>query len=126
MFKNLTNPGKPIDVNVANNLSTYGPGGDAVINVFVAQTAGMTPADIQANATAIRAAMEAEVNNQGPTHVSKHCANPAVLSVIDVSAVPFNVNNWPLFVAAVTGRVSKIIDERVANGCFHLELPVAP
>ena len=67
-----------------------------VINLFDAQTAGMTPADIQGNSTAIRAAMEAEINNQGPTHVSKHCANPAVLSVIDVSVVPFNDNNWRL------------------------------
>ena len=46
--------------------------------------------------------------------------------MIDVSVVPFNDNNWPLFTAAVTGRVSKIIDERDANKCFHLELPVTP
>ena len=126
MFHNLTNPDKPINVNVAEQLYIYAPAGDVVINLFDAQTAGMTPADIQANSTAIRAAMEAEINNQGPTHVSKHCANPAVLSVIDVSVVPFNDNNWPLFTAAVTGRVSKIIDERDANKCFHLELPVTP
>ena len=126
MFKNLTKPANPINVNVANELNRYGPGGDAVINVFVAQTAGMTPADIQANAAAIRAAMEAEINNQGPTHVSHHCADPAVLSVIDVSAAPFNVNNGPLFIAAVTARVANFIDERDDNGCFHLELNVGP
>ena len=125
MFENLTDKDHPIDVNVANQLFFYGPGGDAVINVFVAQTAGMTPADIQANATAIRAAMEAEVNNQGPKHVSKHCEDPAVISVIDVDAVPF-INNGPLFTAAVTGRVSKIIDEHNPNKCFHLELKVTP
>ena len=44
-----SNPDKPINVNVAEQLYIYAPAGDVVINLFDAQTAGMTPADIQAN-----------------------------------------------------------------------------
>jgi hypothetical protein len=122
MFNNLINPANPIAVNVANQLNHYFPPGDAVINEFVAQTQDMTPQQIQQNAMNIRDAMEQEILDQGPENVSQHCADPSEVSVVDVSAAAFNANNAPLFVAAVQGRVTKFIDERVSNGCFHLEL----
>jgi hypothetical protein len=122
MFNNLVNPANPIPVNVANQLALYAPPGDAVINVFVAQTQGMTPQQIQQNAANIRAAMLQEIINQGPPNVSRHCADPNQVCVVDVFAPPFNVNNAPLFVAAVQGRLEGFIDERNTNHCFHLEL----
>jgi hypothetical protein len=121
MFNNLTNPAHPIAVNVANQLALYLPPGGAVINVFAAQTQGMTPQQIQQNAVNVRAAMEQEVNNQGPPNVSRHCADPNQVSVVDVSAAPFNANNAPLFIASVQAR-THFIDERQQNNCFHLEL----
>ena len=122
MFNNLTNPNNPIAVNVANQLALYAPPGDAVINVFVAQTQGMTPQQIQQNSANIRAAMEQEINNQGPQNVSRHCADPNQVSVVDVSAAPFNANNAPLFVAIEQALVTTLIDERDTNNCFHLEI----
>jgi hypothetical protein len=122
MFNNLVNPAHPVPVNVANQLALYAAPGDAVINVFVAQTQGMTRAQILQNAANIQAAMVQEINNQGPQNVSRHCANPNQVSVVDVSAAPFNANNAPLFIAAAQGRVARFIDERNTNNCFHLEL----
>jgi hypothetical protein len=124
MFNNLVNPANPVNVNIANQLNIYGAPGDAVINVFVAQTQQMTIAQINQNRAAIEAAMVQEINNQGPTHVSNHCANPNQLCVVDVSAAAFNPNNGPLFVNGVQGRLSGFLDERNTNGCYHLELAV--
>jgi hypothetical protein len=126
MFNNLVNPQNPIPVNVANQLALYAPPGDAVINEFVNQAAGLALAQVQANAAAIEAAMVAEIFNQGPSNVSRHCADPNVRSVVDVSAAPFNANNAPLFIAAVTARLTNFIDETNNNNCFHLELVVGP
>jgi hypothetical protein len=115
MFNNALNSG------AASQLAIYGPAGDAVINVYVAQTQGMTRQQIQQNAATIRAAMETEINNQGPANVSRHCGDPTVRSVVDVGYSAFNSQNGPLFVAAVTPRLSRLIDEP-SNSCYHLEL----
>lgn len=93
-----------------------------MINVFVAESAGLTREQIIAQAGAIQAAMETEINNQGPSNVSRHCADPAEVSVVDVTARPFNAQNADLFAASVSPRVSRFIDERNQNNCFHLEL----
>lgn len=122
MFQNLINPANPVAVNVANQLELYKPPGDSVINEFVAETQGMTLQQIQQNAQTIRAAMEQEILNQGPQNVSRHCADPNQVSVVDVSAASFNASNTPLFIAAVEGEVKTFIDERNTNNCFHLEL----
>jgi hypothetical protein len=121
MFNNLTNPANPIPVNVANQLALYAQPGDAVIHEFVNQTQGLTPQQVQQNAQNIRGAMEQEIHNQGPQNVSRHCADPVQVSVVDVSAVTFNANNSPLFMAAVDPP-AHLIDERNTNNCFHLEL----
>ena len=69
--------------------------------------------------------MEQEIINQGPSNVSKHCADPATMNVVDISANSFNDNNGPLFVKAAQSdsRVSKVIDERTTNNCYHLQIP---
>ncbi len=115
MFNNALNTGAQAQ------LALYGAAGDAVIQVYIQQTAGLTPAQIAANAATIRAAMEAEIIAQGPENVSRHCGDPAVRTVVDVSYNSFNGNNRPLFRTAVAGRVSRLIDEP-NNNCFHLEL----
>ncbi len=115
MFNNCLNNG------AASQLALYAAPGDAVIQVYIGMTQGMTTAQIQANAGAIRAAMEAEIVAQGPENVSRHCGDPAVRSVVDVSYNSFNATNRPLFRNAVAARVTRLLDEP-NNNCFHLEL----
>ncbi len=122
MFQNLTNPANPINVNVNNQLALYAAPGRAVINVFVQQTQGLTRQQILANGAAIRAAMEQEINRQGPQNVSRHCADPATVNVADLGAGAFNATNGPLFVNAIRPRVTRFIDERNSNGCYHIEV----
>ncbi len=115
MFNNLLNTG------AAAQLALYAPAGDAVIQVYVRDTAGLNAAQIRANAAAIQADMVTEINNQGPQNVSAHCADPAVRTVVDVSYNSFNGTNRALFRNSVSARVSRIIDEP-RNNCLHLEL----
>jgi hypothetical protein len=122
MFNNLVKASKPVADNVADQLRLYAPPGDAVVNVFVAETQGMTRAQIIQNRAVIQTAMVQEINTQGCTRVTNHCADPAQLNVVDVGANVFNSRNSPLFIAAVQGRVSRFLDERNSNGCFHLEV----
>jgi hypothetical protein len=122
MFQNLTNPNHTIAQNIATQLAIYAPAGDAVINVFAAQTQGMTLEQILQNQAAIRAAMEQEIHTQGPANVSHHCADQTQINVVDVGAGVFNASNGPLFVNAVQGRVAHFIDERTQNNCYHLEV----
>ncbi len=121
MFQNLVNPNNPVNVNVDNQLTLYGAPGDAVINVFVQQTNGMSYQQIIRNGTTIRAAMEQEINNQGPGNVSRHCADPSQRNVVDVGSGVFNANNSGLFITADQNR-ARLIDERNSNGCFHIEV----
>jgi hypothetical protein len=115
MFNNAVNTG------AAAQFALYAAAGDAVIQVFVDQTTGLTPAQIRQNAGPIRAAMEAEIVRQGPERVSLHCADPAVRSVVDVAYNSFNATNRGLFQGAVGPRLTRILDEP-NNNCFHLEL----
>jgi hypothetical protein len=122
MFQNLVNPANPIATNVANQLALYAAPGDAVINVFTALTGNMTPAQINADAATIQAAMVAEIDRQGPSNVSRHCADPTVVSVVDVGGASFNGSNGPLFRTSVTPRLTRFIDEIATNNAYHLEL----
>lgn len=105
----------------ASQLALYAAAGDAVIRVYINATAGMTTAQIRAAAGTIRAAMEAEINAQGPENVSRHCGDPAVRTVIDVGYSSFNATNRPLFRTSTEPRVTRFIDEP-NNSCYHLEL----
>lgn len=122
MFNNLVNPARPVATNVANQLALYAAAGDAVVNRFVNETNGLTLAQINAASAGIQAAMVDEINAQGPSNVSRHCANPADVSVVDVGASAFNVNNRGLFVNSVTPRLTRFINELATNNAYHLEL----
>ena len=123
MFANLVNPENTMAVNIQTLLALYAPPGDAVVNVFASQSAGQTLSQVVANATAIRAAMEAEVIAQGPENVSKHCADPTKRSTIDVGVTPFSaVPSATAFKTTASARVDKFIDEISNNHAFHLEL----
>jgi len=115
MFVNSLNTG------AAEQLRLYGAAGDAVVRVYIRETDGLTTVQIRERAAAIRAAMEAEINAQGPENVSNHCGDPAVRTVVDISYNSFNSSNRSLFRTAVAARVTRIIDEP-RNNCFHLEL----
>lgn len=118
MFNNLVRPG-----GVQAQLNLYGAPGDAVINVYVAETRGMTAAQIQANAGAIQAAMVAEINRQGPSRVSRHCGDPAVRSVVDVGWSSFQTTSGGRgrFRTSAEPRVDTFLNEP-SNSCYHLEL----
>ncbi|BCL12396.1 hypothetical protein [Micromonospora sagamiensis] len=122
MFQNLTNAARPIATNVQNQLDLYAAAGDAVVNVFVAQTQGLNRQQILANGGAIRAAMEQEINNQGPQNVSRHCADPNVVNVADIGAGAFTAAGGALFVNAIRPRVTRFLDERASNNCYHIEV----
>jgi hypothetical protein len=123
MFQNLTNPNRTIAQNVQNQLALYGAAGDRVINVFVAETTGLTRDQIIANSAAIRAAMSADITANIQAWQGGHLADPNVRVVVDVGAAVFNAQNGPLFVASVSPRVATFFDERTTNGCYHLEIP---
>ncbi|GEM_PF-2878107 len=122
MFNNLVNSANPIATNVTNQLALYAAPGDAVINVFSSQTTGMTYSQIIAASATIQASMVTEINAQGPQNVSRHCADPAAASVIDIGVSSFNADNGQLFRASVTPRVTRFIDETTSNSCYHIEL----
>ncbi len=71
------------------------------------------------------AAMIAEIYNQGPRRISKHCMDAEEykkLNVMDISRRQMkNVND---FVAELKNRYPDIncIDEEY-NGCVHIEIP---
>lgn len=100
----------------------YGAPGDAVIDEFVAQIDGMTADEVRANSTSIQAAMEQEIINQDPYKVSHHCGDPNLVCVIDIYALSFNASNGPIFVGSASPRLSRYIDERGVNKCYHFEL----
>ena len=115
MFQNIQNTG------TAEQFRLYGAAGDAVIQRYIDETDGLTAQEIRDQAATIQAEMVEEINEQGPENVSRHCGDPAVRTVVDVSYNSFNANNRGLFRTAVSGRVTRIIDEP-RNNCFHLEL----
>lgn len=122
MFQNLVRAPGPLSANIAEQLSIYAGPGDAVIRVFESMTAGMTIAQAIADSAAIRAAMLAEIMAQGPSSVSKHCADPATISVVDVPVSSFTATNGARFSSAAGAR-ARLLQE---NGVYHLELANSP
>ncbi|BCJ55392.1 hypothetical protein Asp14428_68670 [Actinoplanes sp. NBRC 14428] len=122
MFNNLTNTSRTLAQNIQAQKNIYGAAGDAVIDVFASQTASMTTVQqaIAARAT-IEAAMLAKINELGCRNVSTHCGDPATTTVFDVAAANFGTNAQR-FIDAVTPRVTRFLDERSSNRCFHFEL----
>jgi hypothetical protein len=127
MFNNLVNPSFTVAHNIASQHSLYAAAGDQVIDVFAAETQGMTRKQILENQAAIRQAMTDKINELFGLgqHVSKHCVTAeeyAARNVIDVGRLAFTAANRPLFIAAATGQTGvKVIDEP-KNHCVHLEV----
>lgn len=119
MFNNL------VETGVATQLNIYRDPGDAVIRVYERLTAGLPKSQIIAMSASIQSQMAVEINNQGPSNVSRHCGDPAKLCVVDVGAALLPDNSR--FIGFV-GQLIKtfpggnFIDERGTNGCYHLEL----
>ena len=110
MFNNI------VATSVAAQKKLYAAAGDLVIDEYLkAKAAGKTP-------TEIKAAMEAKINELGPTKVSHHAADPNVLCVFDVA--PSSIANKSAFEKAVRKdkRVSKFLLPPDDPG-YHLEIP---
>jgi hypothetical protein len=110
MFINLELTGE------AKQRRLYKPPGNKVIDVYVAsKAAGKTDAQIKAD-------MENKIVELGPTTVSRHASDPAILCVFDVA--PSSIQNQRAFVSAVRSepRVSKFLQPPV-DPAFHLEIP---
>jgi len=105
---------------VVKQKKLYAAAGDAVIDEFVrGKKAGETKAQIIA-------LMEARIRAIGPERVSHHCADPAVLNVVDVA--PSSVKNKQAFESAVAaaksqGTVSRFITPGQHDPAYHLEIP---
>ena len=114
MFNNITKHG------VAHQLGLYKPPGQSVVREFErAKTAGK-------DRPGIIAAMEAKIREVGPDKVSRHCADPAKLNVVDIA--PSSVASANRFQQAVNaavqqGKVSKFLTPANNDPAFHLEIP---
>ncbi len=114
MFNNLKAHG------VAAQKALYAAAGDQVIDVYSAKKAeGKTEAQI-------KAAMEAKIKAIGPEKVSRHCADPAVLNVVDIA--PSSIANKHAFENAVnvaknSGKVSRFITPHNGDPAYHIEIP---
>jgi len=110
MYNNITNQG------VAAQKRLYGPSGDKVIDVYVAEKAkGKSKAEIMD-------AMEDKILEIGPSKVSRHLADPKILAVIDIA--PSSIVNDNAFVAALErdSRISKLL-KPPTDPAFHIEIP---
>lgn len=100
---------------VTHQKKLYGPFGDKVIEVYVQlKKSGES-------ASTIKNAMVRKVIELGPAKVSKHCADPDVVNVIDIS--PKSISDKESFQKAVSkdSRVSKFITPPT-DPSYHLEI----
>lgn len=115
MFNNLESKG------VKSQLDLYAAAGDEVIKVYVAKKKAKKTAD------EIKAAMEAKIKAIGPSKVSRHCSDPAVLNVVDVapSSVSTNKKGFEKAVAKAVKakRISKFLSPSGGDPAYHLEIP---
>jgi hypothetical protein len=114
MFNNIVTKG------VAPQKALYKAPGKAVVDEYVkAKNAGK-------NAVQIKAAMEAKIRALGPETVSRHCADPAILNVVDIA--PSSIVNKTAFqkatkAAQLKGTVSKFLSPDNNDPAYHLEIP---
>lgn len=112
MYNNIVSRG------VASQRALYAAAGDQVIDAYVASKEAGNDRD------GILADMTAAIQRIRPGRVSKHCADPAVLGVIDVG--PSSVENKERFVAAVEAdpRVSNFLHPgNSSDPAYHIEIP---
>jgi Transglycosylase SLT domain len=94
----------------------YSKYGDQVIDVYVTEAAD------GADPQRVRAAMEDKIMDLGPANVSRHTADPRVLTVIDVA--PSSVRDKVAFERAVKAdRRVKTFLLPPTDPAYHLEIP---
>jgi hypothetical protein len=96
----------------------YGPNGDAVIDVFaVCREKKMTLEQTIA-------AMLKKIREIGPEKVSKHCANPDVLEVFDVSPASIPTEKRAAFEKAAREhpQVAKVLGPANSDPAYHIEV----
>jgi len=101
---------------VESQKALYGSYGDQVIDVYVAEkAAGKSQAEIVS-------AMEAKINELGPSNVSRHFADPSTMSVIDIA--PSQITDREAFEKAVEAdsRVTTFL-KPPSDPAYHLEIP---
>jgi hypothetical protein len=95
----------------------YGPHGDRVIDVYVAQK------DAKKTYVEIKAAMTAKIEDLGPSNVSHHCADSSKLNVIDVA--PSSLKHEADFKKAAEAEVGKRVKRFIPKGddpAYHFEI----
>jgi hypothetical protein len=108
MYTNIVNLG------VQHQLALYGAGGDAIIQVAAnGRRQGLGRDQIIQN-------MIAEIRRVGPTRVSRHCGDPNVLNVMDIS--PGSIQNRQQFVREIRARGIRLLLPP-ADPAYHLEIP---
>ena len=95
---------------VQSQLDIYASAGDSVINVY-----NKDLSDEQNRQNMIE-----KIKEVGPSNVSKHCADPSVLNVFDVSRSM--LSDVDTFKSALVFRGIYYIDEP-KNNCVHIEIP---
>jgi RHS repeat-associated protein len=110
MFNNIVSNG------IAHQKRLYGPAGDKVIDTYSStMLKGGT-------ASKIKEAMANRIRSIGPSKVSRHCGDPNILNVIDIS--PRSISRKTQFINAVnhSGNVSKFL-QPPSDPAYHLEIP---
>lgn len=111
MYQNLVTHG------VASQLALYGPNGDKVVNLYAKLK------NEGANETKIKAEMEKLITSIGPDKVSKHCADPKKLNVLDIDPAAIAPKSQA-FIQAVSKetRISKLLLPP-NDPAYHVEIP---
>lgn len=114
MFNNIVKEG------VQKQMGLYRPPGQSVVQAYVKAK------DAKKSDDQIKAAMEAQIRAVGPEKVSRHCADPAKLNVVDVA--PSSIAHPQAFQSAVNaaiqqGKVSKFLTPANNDPAFHIEIP---
>lgn len=105
---------------IERQLALYGNAGDNVIREYQR----LKP--LGHGRQVILGAMEEKIIEQGPGNVSRHCADPAALNVIDIA--PSSIARPKRFVQALeeamaAGLVSKFFSPVNGDPAFHVEIP---
>ena len=114
MYVNIEN------TSAARQLELYGLAGDLVIQEYQR----LKP--LGHGRQVILNAMELKINHLGPGTVSRHCADPSKLNVIDIA--PSSIAKPKRFLAALekaksAGVVSRFFSPAHGDPAFHIEIP---
>lgn len=97
---------------VASQKNLYAPPGDCVIDVY---NSAKSDEENYQN-------MLAEIYRQGPTKVSKHCADLSKLNVLDISRRNLTATQISTIISYLESLGARCIDEK-DNHCVHIEIP---